>query len=126
MRRFLVGLLATLGTLSLVALLAVGAAIWWWIDDFTAPEPLPERIVLAVDLHGSLDEGSPLDPLAAVFPEDAVLGLIDVVDTLDRGAADGRVRSEERRVGKECVSTCQSRGWPYPYKKQYILTTNQL
>src|SRR3546814_17218921 len=23
-------------------------------------------------------------------------------------------RSEERRVGKECVSTCRSRGWPYP------------
>src|SRR3546814_12649499 len=22
-------------------------------------------------------------------------------------------RSEERRVGKECVSTCKSRGWPY-------------
>src|SRR3546814_10510468 len=22
------------------------------------------------------------------------------------------VRSEERRVGKECVSTCRSRGWP--------------
>src|SRR3546814_16975788 len=24
------------------------------------------------------------------------------------------VRSEERRVGKEGVSTCRSRGWPYP------------
>src|SRR3546814_11133208 len=23
------------------------------------------------------------------------------------------VRSEERRVGKECVSTCRSRWWPY-------------
>src|SRR3546814_11614688 len=22
-------------------------------------------------------------------------------------------RSEERRVGEECVSTCRSRGWPY-------------
>src|SRR3546814_14597456 len=22
-------------------------------------------------------------------------------------------RSEERRVGKECVRTCRSRGWPY-------------
>src|SRR3546814_14326318 len=22
-------------------------------------------------------------------------------------------RSEERRLGKECVSTCRSRGWPY-------------
>src|SRR3546814_17233974 len=26
---------------------------------------------------------------------------------------DGVVRSEERRVGKECVSTCRSRGSPY-------------
>src|SRR3546814_237774 len=25
-----------------------------------------------------------------------------------------RPRSEERRVGKECVSTCRSRWWPYP------------
>src|SRR3546814_11263900 len=24
------------------------------------------------------------------------------------------LRSEERRVGKECVSTCRSRGSPYP------------
>src|SRR3546814_4163986 len=29
-----------------------------------------------------------------------------------------RVRSEERRVGKECVSTCRSRWSPYHYKKQ--------
>src|SRR3546814_15101719 len=27
-------------------------------------------------------------------------------------------RSEERRVGKECVSTCRSRGSPYHYKKK--------
>src|SRR3546814_14416200 len=27
-------------------------------------------------------------------------------------ARSGRVRSEERRVGKECVSTCRSRGSP--------------
>src|SRR3546814_13768631 len=26
-------------------------------------------------------------------------------------------RSEERRVGKECVSTCRSRWWPYHKKK---------
>src|SRR3546814_9131987 len=29
-----------------------------------------------------------------------------------RGGAPGP-RSEERRVGKECVSTCRSRWWPY-------------
>src|SRR3546814_3771229 len=30
-----------------------------------------------------------------------------------RGRCDGRRRSEERRVGKECVSTCRSRWSPY-------------
>src|SRR3546814_15702936 len=29
-------------------------------------------------------------------------------------------RSEERRVGKACVSTCRSRWSPYHYKKKYI------
>src|SRR3546814_13586746 len=29
-------------------------------------------------------------------------------------------RSEERRVGKECVSTWRSRWWPYPYTKKHM------
>src|SRR3546814_20232747 len=33
-------------------------------------------------------------------------------------------RSEERRVGKECVSTCRSRWSPYPEKKEN--TNNKL
>src|SRR3546814_16342210 len=36
--------------------------------------------------------------------------------------SEGRVddpRSEERRVGKECVSTCRSRWSPYHYKNKY-------
>src|SRR3546814_14871931 len=28
------------------------------------------------------------------------------------------LRSEERRVGNECVSTCRSRWWQYHYKKK--------
>src|SRR3546814_14962852 len=31
-------------------------------------------------------------------------------------------RSEERRVGKECVSTCRSRWSPYHYKKKHNQT----
>src|SRR3546814_12570210 len=31
-------------------------------------------------------------------------------------------RSDERRVGQECVSTCRSRWSPYPYKKQQKTT----
>src|SRR3546814_16491634 len=31
-----------------------------------------------------------------------------------RASTDRETRSEERRVGKECVSTCRSRWSPYP------------
>src|SRR3546814_12461263 len=41
-------------------------------------------------------------------------------DPLDVGALVGR--SEERRVGKECVSTCRSRQWPSYLKKQKLKT----
>src|SRR3546814_3312142 len=36
-----------------------------------------------------------------------------VSDQIRRCAPAGRTRSEERRVGKECVSTCRSRWSPY-------------
>src|SRR3546814_17617070 len=38
-----------------------------------------------------------------------------------------RIRSEERRVGKECVSTCRSRWAPYHNKKtcEEVLVTVQ-
>src|SRR3546814_15001151 len=32
-----------------------------------------------------------------------------------------RLRSEERRVGKVCVSTCRSRWSPYPYKSHTLI-----
>src|SRR3546814_19877919 len=44
---------------------------------------------------------------------------------LRRGVGFGnlaRQRSEERRVGKECVSTGRSRGSPYHYKKKHNRT----
>src|SRR3546814_12076491 len=34
-------------------------------------------------------------------------------------------RSEERRVGKECGSTCRSRGSPYHYKKKKPTSTQK-
>src|SRR3546814_12690292 len=35
-------------------------------------------------------------------------------------------RSEERRVGKECVRTCRSRWSPYHYKKKHTSKMNIL
>src|SRR3546814_20265734 len=53
--------------------------------------------------------------LGDVFPHSANLGY----RRLDHDHATPYVRrSEERRVGKECVSTCRSRWSPYHYKKK--------
>src|SRR3546814_11425484 len=59
-------------------------------------------------------------PLGAVDDEDSEAGPEDpeqlCMVSAGGGAArdaDAWSRSEERRVGKECVSTCRSRGSPY-------------
>src|SRR3546814_2343415 len=69
----------------------------------------------AGDLAGQHHVGGAADGvhqrfLAAV--EIVELRLGDAVVDVDR--REGQLRSEERRVGKECVSTCRSRWWPYP------------
>src|SRR3546814_14622236 len=46
-----------------------------------------------------------------------VLALTGGEDLAEDGLVD---RSEERRVGKECVSTCISRWWPYNSIKKYF------
>src|SRR3546814_19818840 len=45
----------------------------------------------------------------------------DVPGLRHRDERSRRDRSEERRVGKECVSTCRSRWSPYHSKKKLIL-----
>src|SRR3546814_11133018 len=69
-------------------------------------EPLLEHLALEVEAHHAPDRAA-----------HAVGG--QHVIRVDRIAA---VRSEERRVGKECVSTCRSRWSPYHKKKK---TTEQ-
>src|SRR3546814_21143631 len=62
---------------------------------------------------------------AEVIRIDRPGGFMDPRDPLSRGRTSialdlknpDAVRSEERRVGQECVRSCQSRGSPYHYKK---------
>src|SRR3546814_13346185 len=41
-----------------------------------------------------------------------------LMETLGVTAPGQAVRSEKRRVGQECVSTCRSRWWPFDEKKK--------
>src|SRR3546814_16182330 len=61
------------------------------------------------------------------FPEGITIGHRDELDRIQRTLRETpgctvliyeKTRSEERRVGKECVSTCRSRWAPYHYKKK--------
>src|SRR3546814_16740081 len=56
--------------------------------------------------------------------DEAVPQRLSDTDAAD-GHRDGAGRSEERRVGKECDSTCTSRWSPYHKKQQYTIRTNQ-
>src|SRR3546814_16932481 len=52
-----------------------------------------------------------------VMDGDRIVGLLDEEDLL-MAVHECPDRSEERRVGKECVSTCRSRWSPYHDKKK--------
>src|SRR3546814_13898907 len=64
-------------------------------------------------LFGPVAARLPAVPHLIFEPDGAMLRLpINLLVTADTGLADYE-RSEERRVGKECVSTCRSRWSPY-------------
>src|SRR3546814_19769576 len=46
--------------------------------------------------------------------EEAREGMLGDSKSIDPLSIHSAMRSEERRVGKECVSTCRCRWWPYP------------
>src|SRR3546814_13265651 len=82
-----------------------------------------EQVGEALGIHGAAAEGGGGrgDRLRLLRHADEELGLdVDshAVAGDDRLLAPARHRSEERRVGKECVSTCRSRLSPYHYKKK--------
>src|SRR3546814_6823495 len=70
--------------------------------------------VCSSDLQG----GGEAESVGVSVVEGHLLGfLVTSTEDLFQWARTGSLRSEERRVGKECVSTCRSRWWPYHLKK---------
>lgn len=94
MRRFLIGLLATVGVLTLLVGAALAALVWHFLPGRPS---LPDRFVLTADWQGSLgeDAGTPdLLNLQLVAPPT----VSDVVLALDAAAADARVAGLVARV----------------------------
>src|SRR3546814_13933262 len=85
------------------ALLLVDEAVYLGLD---FGELLSRRAAVGRRIVDSL-ELLPLEPRDADHEEFVEVAARDRQET----------RSEERRVGKECVSTCRSRWSPYNYKK---------
>src|SRR3546814_5279201 len=81
-----------------------------WSSDVCSSDLLANRIlILDVALgrhHGRVDQVGDVVGLGAVEGRRVLVLLLIVADELGIG------RSEERRVGKECVSTCRSRWSP--------------
>src|SRR3546814_19193989 len=74
-----------------------------WSSDVCSSDLTPGMSGLRVAVVRSMHDG---DPLAAPATAEAFERTVAALQ-----------RSEERRVGTECVSTCRSRGSPCPYNK---------
>src|SRR3546814_1869902 len=74
------------------------------------------RLLIGRGAGGDVLEGVPENAITAgllVHGKVALEHRAARAEGLDRGFDVGAPRSEERRVGKECVSTCRSRWSPY-------------
>src|SRR3546814_11909610 len=94
-----------------------------WSSDVCSSDlnALNHRLHDGDQLIGQLRHRELIDGLATGTGGDR-LRLVEIVAEVPAHAAGIAVlhRSEERRVGKECVSTCRSRWSTYHYKKQIV------
>lgn len=112
MRRFLIGCLAIVGTLSLLAFLVIGGAIYSLVRHVTpmieASAPVPSKpTVLTLTLSGGLSDGRGDDPIAALL-DSSTPKLREVIDTIDRAATDPLVRGLLVDLGAASPSFTQS------------------
>src|SRR3546814_19871671 len=110
----MIGLLLTLSFV--VSLIALAFLIW---AVATRQMAFDQRSASTIFVEG--EEGHPDD--AGVAP-DSDERVPHHFDTARAGIDSVSARSEERRVGKECVSTCRTRWSPY-HKKKTNITQNK-
>ncbi|WP_282607281.1 signal peptide peptidase SppA [Pelagibius sp. Alg239-R121] len=102
-----VGLFATLG---FALVLVIGFSLSTVRDDIArfdyGPEPLPERIVLQLDLANGVSEASPQSPFGRAS-QGRGMALRDLVDALSRASSDPRVAGVIARVGRGSLGISQ-------------------
>src|SRR3546814_16629549 len=92
-----------------------------WSSDVCSSDLQPERRALRVDAVHRIFAAGNFHRFArggAAVGADRCKRAVDIVDA-------DIIRSEERRVGQECVSTCRSRLSPDHYKKTKPCTQTQ-
>lgn len=99
-RRVAVGVLAGVGALTILALLAAGA--WYW----KGKASVPERLVLEVDFERGVVENVPDEPVGRYLLK-RFLVLRDVTEALNRAAEDRRVVGLVARVGASGMGMAQ-------------------
>src|SRR3546814_16816415 len=97
-----------------------------WSSDVCSSD-LADQVIVERLVVLQIDGG-----VAALHPvqrrlRDVEMAVLDQLGHLpvEEGQQQGADRSEERRVGKECVSTCSSRWSPYHEKKNKVSTTRR-
>lgn len=95
MKKVLVGILALIGGLSILAVLALGGLV---LLSALGKPGVPGRTILEVDLEAGVIEVIPDDPVAQMMME-GYLEVRDVVDALDRASSDSRVKGLVARIG---------------------------
>src|SRR3546814_11649811 len=95
-----------------------------WSSDVCSSDlehPLVERVVVsdgfdAADdwIAGAADDRSIVVTADILLADRALKAGAAVLAPTGKPFTAASIRSEERRVGKECVSTCRSRWSPYP------------
>ena len=103
MRRFIVGFFAVIGALVFLVV-AVAAGIAYWAAPVTPP--VPDTTLLTLNLNQSYPEAPPADTVGRIIGEEQ-LTLRDVLDALEKAAADPKVKGIFARMGDDEISVAQ-------------------
>jgi protease-4 len=93
MRRFLFGVLAFIGLLTVVFGLAIGGLIWWLASEVRTDNAVPERAILRVVIRGNPSEtGGASSTVKHLIGGAQATTLREILNALEQATGDDRVR----------------------------------